>query len=188
MGDPSDYDATRAADWVLMRLDKCLGKKLGFVTLATEPPALTRDLKSAGYPYDRRDRGGITVDPACRIAGTRQRVWLNDCAALAGNSGSPIFSEIEQNGRTVLYVYAMQSAAHEFIGAGAVQTRPRERRDAHGRDHSAYRRHHRAAAFKGRAGPTGSDCRSPSLTRSQASISGRLAERRCGRTIGSSAA
>ena len=112
-GDPSDYDAARAADWVLMRLDKCLGKKLGFVTLATARPALTRDLKSAGYPYDRRDRGGITVDPACRIAGTRQRVWLNDCAALSGNSGSPIFSEIQQNGRTVLYVYAMQSAAHD---------------------------------------------------------------------------
>jgi len=112
-GDPADYDTQRAADWVLLRLDKCLGKKLGFVTLAPGEPSLARDLMSAGYPYDRRTSGGITIDPACRVAGTRERVWLNDCAALAGNSGSPIFTEVPQNGRTVLYVYAMQSAAHD---------------------------------------------------------------------------
>jgi hypothetical protein len=112
-GDPADYDAQRAADWVLLRLDKCIGKKLGFVTLAPGEPSLARDLMSAGYPYDRRESGGITIDPACRVAGTRERVWLNDCAALAGNSGSPIFTEVPRNGRTVLYVYAMQSAAHD---------------------------------------------------------------------------
>jgi hypothetical protein len=112
-GDPTDYDSVRAADWLLVRLDTCLGKKLGFVSLSSEPPSLARDLKSAGYPYDRRGSGGVTIDPACRIAGTRERVWLNDCAALAGNSGSPIFSEIQVNGRTALRVYAMQSAAHD---------------------------------------------------------------------------
>lgn len=111
--DAPGYDGQRAADWVLLRLHTCLGKALGFATLAAETPLPVRELESAGYPYDRRDRAGMTLDPACRVMQVRGGIWLNDCAALSGNSGSPIFSEAEENGRTVLRVYAMQSAAYD---------------------------------------------------------------------------
>src|SRR5438270_2179524 len=45
--------------WVLLRLDRCLGAKLGHVALKTGPfsPYEFRDLKSAGYPAHRsRDK------------------------------------------------------------------------------------------------------------------------------------
>lgn len=110
----SDYDAARASDWVLLRLRKCLGATIGYVSLESAGPEGLPELQSAGYPFDRKAAQGITVDPACRIHGERRGLWLNDCAALGGNSGSPIFSQLRERGTTRLQVYAMQSAAYGF--------------------------------------------------------------------------
>ena len=114
-----------------MRLDKCLGKKLGFVTLATEPPALTRDLKSAGYPLDRRDRGGITRRPTrAGSRARRQRMWLTiapTLPAIRAARSSAKATAWADGARTL----RDQSAAL-LVGAGAVQPSRRERRDAHG--------------------------------------------------------
>jgi V8-like Glu-specific endopeptidase len=107
----SDYDKARAADWALLRLRQCLGATLGYLRLASADPAQLPELESAGYPSDRTWANGITLDPACRFRGARGPVWLNDCAALTGNSGSPIFAG-KADGR--LEVYAMQSAAYEL--------------------------------------------------------------------------
>jgi V8-like Glu-specific endopeptidase len=111
---PSDYDAARASDWVLLRLRKCIGSTIGYVSLQPASPQGLPELQSAGYPFDRKSAQGITVDPACRIHGERRGLWLNDCAALGGNSGSPIFSQLRERGTTRLQVYAMQSAAFGF--------------------------------------------------------------------------
>lgn len=108
----SDYDKSRAADWALLRLSKCLGATIGYVSLVDTDPAILPELQSAGYPSDRKWAQGITLDPACRMHGARGPVWLNDCAALTGNSGSPIFAKGGKDGR--LEVYAIQSAAYEL--------------------------------------------------------------------------
>jgi V8-like Glu-specific endopeptidase len=108
----SDYDSARAADWALLRLRKCLGATVGFASLVATDPGTSAELQSAGYPFDRTWMHGMTLDPACRMRGARGPVWLNDCAALAGNSGSPIFAKQPSDGR--LQVYAMQSAAYDL--------------------------------------------------------------------------
>jgi V8-like Glu-specific endopeptidase len=110
----SDYDAARASDWVLLRLRKCLGATIGYVRLVTAEPDTLPELQSAGYPEDRKWAKGITVDPACRMHGARRGLWLNDCAAVGGNSGSPIFSQLREDGRPRLQVYAIQSAAYGY--------------------------------------------------------------------------
>jgi V8-like Glu-specific endopeptidase len=112
----SDYDSARAADWALIRLRKCLGATVGYVSLVSADPGSLPDLQSAGYPSDRKWTQGITLDPACRMRGARGPVWLNDCAALTGNSGSPIFTRSEKGRR--LQVYAIQSAAYEITDDG----------------------------------------------------------------------
>jgi V8-like Glu-specific endopeptidase len=108
----TDYDAARAADWALLKLRQCIGATIGYVTLVSGPPDDLPELQSAGYPSDRKYVEGITIDPACRMHGARRGLWLNDCAALEGNSGSPIFSQI--GGRSRLQVYAIQSAAYGY--------------------------------------------------------------------------
>jgi V8-like Glu-specific endopeptidase len=102
----------RARDWVLIKLDKCLGTSLGVATLVPNP----RDedlmhVQSAGFPMDRPRSDGLTVDPSCGIRSVRPLVWLNDCAALGGNSGGPIFRIVDAGGRQRMEVYAIQTAA-----------------------------------------------------------------------------
>jgi V8-like Glu-specific endopeptidase len=113
---PSEtYDQLRATDWALLRLRDCLGTTFGYVELVAASAAEIGDVKSAGFPFDRRERPGVTLDPSCRVVGARSSLWLNDCAALSGSSGSPIFTEAGSGGRA-LKVYAMQSAAFGVVG------------------------------------------------------------------------
>lgn len=106
------FDA-RGSDWLLLRLDTCLGTTLGFARLRLQP-AEASDLvhvESAGYPVDVYPGSGLTIDPSCAIRGVYGLVWLNDCAALPGNSGGPIFRLSSSGGKPQLEVYAIQSAA-----------------------------------------------------------------------------
>src|SRR6185369_7819510 len=102
----------RAHDWILIKLDTCLGSVLGVAKLVANPsgPELT-NVQSAGFPMDRPRSLGLTIDPACAVRSVRPLVWLNDCAALGGNSGGPIFKIVNANGRREMRVYAIQSAA-----------------------------------------------------------------------------
>ena len=80
-------------DWLLLRLDKCLGASLGHVLLKTGPysPFEFRDLKSAGYPMSRSNNGGVTIDPSCKVVGGYSTLWMNDCPLARGDGGDPIF-------------------------------------------------------------------------------------------------
>jgi V8-like Glu-specific endopeptidase len=111
-------------DWLLLRLDRCLGASLGYVTLKTGPfsPYEFRDLKSAGFPQQRSRRRGLTLDPSCRIIASRGTVWLNDCATVAGDAGDPIFRISGSGARPQMEVYAMQSAG--FTRTNPVQLKP----------------------------------------------------------------
>ncbi len=109
-------DAARGDDWALLRLHKCLGKRFGHVRLKSTGPTavLGLQLESAGYPVDRPLEAGLALDPACRVRVVRPTMWLHDCAALAGNSGSPLFREVGEGQETVLEVYAIESAGIEL--------------------------------------------------------------------------
>jgi V8-like Glu-specific endopeptidase len=86
-------------DWVLMKLDKCLGDPAnGWGYLKLEPVA-TRDLTRAGetpeaiavgLPKDKAETT-LTEDPSCRLVGQMyESGWQHDCLTLPGNSGGPI--------------------------------------------------------------------------------------------------
>ena len=110
-------------DWLLIRLDRCIGVRLGHVTLKTGPYSIDefRGLKSAGFPEHRRRKAGLTIDPSCQIFARRGTVWLNDCAAVKGDAGDPIFRISTAGSKAPMEVYAMQSAG--FRGRGAVPLR-----------------------------------------------------------------
>ena len=102
-------------DWLLLRLDTCIGARLGHVTLKAGPfsPYEFRDLKSAGFPEHRSRQRGLTIDPSCRVIASRGTVWLNDCATVKGDAGDPIFRISTSRGKPQMEVYAMQSAGYE---------------------------------------------------------------------------
>ena len=89
-----------AEDWALLELEECLGERYGWLSLVPLRVRSARRLRDrlslAGLPKDRDERA-VSVDPRCAI---RERMdgsiepfegmWAHDCAARAGNSGSPI--------------------------------------------------------------------------------------------------
>lgn len=89
---PSDV----SQDWVLLRLDQCLGRSLGFLPLNSAPllihaagQGIGPDLIGVGYPNDQ-PRRGPTIDPLCRVRLITSFGLLHDCATLPGNSGGPL--------------------------------------------------------------------------------------------------
>lgn len=114
IGDPNRLD--RSQDWLLLRLDRCLGKRFGTLALVDRPGQSGRfrtfpALISAGFPTDRSWRRQLTVDPQCRIRGVSGQLLVHDCSSLPGNSGSPIFAAVWRDGRATLEVLAMHSTA-----------------------------------------------------------------------------
>jgi hypothetical protein len=103
-----------ARDWLLLRLDQCVGKTLGHVALKTGPfsPYEFRDLSSASYPRDRGKARGVTIDPSCMLLRTRGPMWVNDCALARGDAGAPIFRIAVTGATHQMVVYAMQSTGH----------------------------------------------------------------------------
>jgi hypothetical protein len=79
-------------DWVYLTLDDCLGLDHGWFALREADvyqPAIDRGFTATGYSAGRQ-----MADPACAARADPAKAakgWLHDCAALAGDSGGPIF-------------------------------------------------------------------------------------------------
>lgn len=108
----------RVNDWALLRLSKCLGKTFGHVRLSARLPSRLQAIGLAGYPGDRHLSEGLSIDTGCHTRGLRSLAILHDCAALPGNSGSPLFRIAEEEGRPVLEVFAISEAAHSESDLG----------------------------------------------------------------------
>lgn len=116
VSDPNRLD--RSEDWLLLRLDHCLGQRFGSLALADQPEksgpirtAETGALFSAGFPIDQSWRRQLTIDPECRARGVASHLFVHDCSSVPGNSGSPIFKTVWRDGRASLEVLAMHSTA-----------------------------------------------------------------------------
>jgi V8-like Glu-specific endopeptidase len=95
-------------DWVLIRLEECLGQRLGYLSLADHDTLTTNELlRSAGYP--RGSLGHLVIDPSCRVHFQTAAEWLHDCATLPGSSGGPIFRHHVTGGKERLDVLGMQT-------------------------------------------------------------------------------
>jgi len=105
----------RDRDWMLLRLDRCLGASLGYVKLNDQEPGAADGVQNAGYPDDRNWRKGLTIDPSCEITDTFSRsVRGTSCAALPGNSGGPVFRIVRADGRPRLEVMAIVVAGYNW--------------------------------------------------------------------------
>lgn len=84
------------ADWMIVRLRHCLGRKLGFLRLSTVADAFAARpdarIEDAGFPRDRAIAAGLTVDPDCRVLWVGGGRIAHDCATLPGNSGGPLLA------------------------------------------------------------------------------------------------
>jgi V8-like Glu-specific endopeptidase len=117
---PQSYP-TVGSDWMIVRLDKCLGDKLGWARLVTQPPGdgtIPNDLQGAGFPTDRPLSPGLTVDPTCAIKMVEPTQLYHDCVTMPGNSGGPIFHLVNVDGAQRMEVFGMASVALGFDPSG----------------------------------------------------------------------
>lgn len=104
-------------DWLLLRLDRCLGDHLGYFRLSREAlqirgaGPITPKLIAVGYPADRLPALRPTIDPACRVRLITSYGLLHDCATLPGNSGGPLMAWNAQHRR--YEVVAINVAGHD---------------------------------------------------------------------------
>lgn len=109
----------RSGDWMLLRLDLCLGAQVGFAELSDVPFEQTTYFKlgapplmSTGFHGALGQKGTMTLNPACRIRVITPRGHLNDCRATPGASGSPVFATVSAGRANSLLVFGMQVAAN----------------------------------------------------------------------------
>ena len=114
----------RRSDWMLIRLDDCLGRRLGYLELAEhDVPGIGEPIRSAGYPEG--SLGQLVIDPTCQVHFQTDGEWRHDCAVLRGNSGGPIFRHDLVDGRERVRVFGMHTGAHHWV-----KPRPFDPRDA----------------------------------------------------------
>lgn len=99
----------RYRDWLLLRLDLCLGSEFGFLRLSDNRLRIGQTVESAGFPRDR-SLFGPWLDPKCSIRASLGFTLLHDCATRQGSSGAPIFKRVRVGNKDVLEVVAMHSA------------------------------------------------------------------------------
>lgn len=109
----NERDWNRDADWLLLKLDQCLGYEFGYLKLHDGLGADRLTFQSAGYPSDRASlKGLLLVDPHCKLVGEAVRLWLHTCAGRAGDSGGPLFHFDPLSKGSQIEVFAIQAAAY----------------------------------------------------------------------------
>jgi hypothetical protein len=107
-------------DWVYLTLDDCFGLEHGWFDLREADvyePAIDRGFTTTGYSAGRQ-----MADPACaarREPAEAAKGWLHDCAALAGDSGGPIFHAGTLTVVALASGYRAQSDGRACLSAGA---------------------------------------------------------------------
>ncbi len=98
-----------ANDWMLIKLDECVGARVGYARI--KPESRTRPdekaLKIAGFPAGKEFDSGLWVDPTCSIKRERAGAWLHDCASDRGSSGAPLFYVTRQGTKSVVNVVGL---------------------------------------------------------------------------------
>ena len=106
----------RFGDWMLLKLDTCLGAIVGFVEInssavTSSSLALSgNSFQSAGFRNRWDWRQGPAFDRSCMIKVISPRQLWNDCDVRPGDSGGPLFDSVIVGGKTKYRVLGIQSA------------------------------------------------------------------------------
>ena len=94
------YGVDQAAkDWALLYLDKPLGDQVGWVPLSDQIKA-GETITAVGYGEDRKHVAVAHL--GCHVlAQVRPGLWTHDCDAVHGDSGGPIFADMDHNPKVV---------------------------------------------------------------------------------------
>lgn len=118
-GVPKGGQVVSSADWMLLRLSRCLGRKFGWVRMAKSPPRVGETIALAGYPVDRRSSDGVMVARNCQVRDIRGGMLLHDCDQQPGNSGAPVFRIVKMSGKSAIELVAMAVGGHSYGVPGA---------------------------------------------------------------------
>lgn len=124
LGNYDNNDATRNGDWVVVKLSKSIGNKVGYLpyTQVKDPNKLVnRPVLTVGFPGNRtnggKDFSKIYGDLNCKITNMNALEFLNHtCQNTGGQSGSPILAK-DSNGK--YYAIGMISGDNGFGMAGS---------------------------------------------------------------------
>lgn len=124
-------------DWILLRLDRCLGATVGYVALSRDPlripvsGAIMPAMVGIGFPADRATARRPVIDPHCRVRMIASTGLLHDCATMPGNSGGPLMAWSAARRRYEAYAINVTGvgdhdprAFDQMAANGAVATAP----------------------------------------------------------------
>lgn len=120
--DLSKATLKREDDWAILTLDNPLGQEFGFIAISDSSPHLflERNMKKgriiqAGYSRDYAHvltvHKNCTLDKYVRLSKSEDPVFLHQCDATRGDSGSPIFYRIND----IYSLVAIHSATSRLI-------------------------------------------------------------------------
>lgn len=107
-------------DWAILRLDTCLGRKYGHLSVARpdeRKPMPTGDLMTVSFPLSRKDRAGISVEENCsaREWGPVLGLIGIDCATEGGMSGAPVLERQPKGGWLVVGILQMSMSNKDDV-------------------------------------------------------------------------
>lgn len=108
----------RGGDWLLARLDRCLGDQLGWFRLSAARFTATPQffgrgapLAVGGFPGVRDRSAGVVVGRKCVVQAVLiDGTITSSCQADYGQSGGPMFTESLEDGRLSLVAFGIISA------------------------------------------------------------------------------
>jgi V8-like Glu-specific endopeptidase len=98
----------RVRDWLLLRLDRCLGDEFGYLRPG-DAATMGQVVEAVGFPRDR-SLTSPTLDPSCKIRASVGGTVLHDCASRPGASGGPIVRRVRRGEDETLEVIAIHTA------------------------------------------------------------------------------
>lgn len=112
----------RSGDWMLIRLDRCLGLEVGFLALNALPIEQSASWQptSAGFrlgsfPVDGQPWWiGVRITPPCHLAWIESGRFMTDCIGGPGSSGSPLMAKDQHTGK--LFVFGIHSTESATAG------------------------------------------------------------------------
>jgi hypothetical protein len=110
-GTADPANAVTTNDWVLLKLEQCLGREHGTVALSRAKPNRALAYILASFTADGGFARGVNINRRCRFSATTAALARHSCTTKLGEAGSPIVQVVDEGGRQRLSLVGMLSTA-----------------------------------------------------------------------------